>query len=152
MTAKIVLLGATADRLTVIQEEGRYVVCKCSCGNVKKVLRGNFLAGYTKSCGCLQKERVQAANTTHGLSHSQLYTIWKAMRRRCYNPAHRAYQWYGGKGIKVCERWQIFDNFAIDMAAAYRPGLTIDRLDTAADYSKENCQWVTKPDNARRGR
>lgn len=61
---------------------------------------------------------------------------------------HRAYQWYGGKGIKICERWQSYSNFKEDMGESYKTGLTLDRLDSSKDYSKENCQWLTKSENS----
>ncbi len=145
------LVGEHFGRLGVLSEEGRYALCRCACGNSKRVLRGNLMAGYTQSCGCLQKERTSAATTTHGLRHTDLYRIWRAMKTRCYNPNHRAYRWYGAKGIKVCDKWQTFDGFVIDMSAGYEPGLSIDRIDPAKDYTKENCRWLTKNENSKRG-
>jgi len=73
------------------------------------------------------------------------------MKTRCYNPNHRAYRWYGAKGIKVCDKWQTFDGFVIDMSAGYLPGLSIDRIDPTKDYTKENCRWLTKNENSKRG-
>lgn len=144
------LVGEHFGRLEVLLEEGRYALCRCECGNSKRVLRGNLMAGYTQSCGCLQKERTSAATTTHGLRHTELYKIWRAMKTRCYNPNHRAYRWYGAKGIVVCDSWQTFDGFVVDMGKGYAPGLSIDRINPKGNYCKENCQWLSKSENSRK--
>jgi hypothetical protein len=72
-----------------------------------------------------------------------LYRVWLGMRERCYYPKHNRFHRYGGRGIKVCERWQSFSNFRADNEILYKPGLTIDRNDNDKDYSPDNCQWVT---------
>lgn len=145
-----ILTGTTSGQLTVLKENGKYVYCQCSCGVAKRTLRGNFMAGYTQSCGCLQKRRTSEVNLIHGARDTQLYTIWQAMKRRCYNPHHRAYPRYGGKGIKVCPDWQDFVGFYTDMLEGYSPGLTLDREDSTKDYSKGNCRWLTKKENSSR--
>jgi hypothetical protein len=147
---RINLVGKTFTRLTVVEEIGRKVRCICFCGNEKTAFRGNVTAGYTKSCGCLRDERVKETNTRHGFSGEPIYMVWRAMHTRCYNPNHRAYPWYGGKGIKVCERWHNAQNFIEDMLEGYEPGLTLDRKRSAEDYSKDNCRWKTKSENSRR--
>lgn len=146
---KITMTGKRYTRLRVQEELGRYVICLCDCGTLKQFLRGNVLAGYTTSCGCYQAQRVKETVATHGMSRTVLYERWKTIRRRCYNPEVASYSWYGGKGIKICERWQDFANFYADMAPGYSEGLTIDRLDNSKDYSPENCRWVTPSENSR---
>ena len=70
------------------------------------------------------------------------YRCWAHMLSRCYNPKAHSYRWYGGKGIRVCDRWRDFGNFIADMGEKPQ-GLTLDRIDSAKDYSPDNCRWTT---------
>jgi hypothetical protein len=76
------------------------------------------------------------------------------MKQRCEYPKHRSYKNYGGRGIKVCDEWhddfQVFHDWAI--AAGYKDGLTIDRVDNDGGYTPDNCQWITAAENARKAR
>jgi hypothetical protein len=75
------------------------------------------------------------------------YDVWYRMWDRCENTKRHNYKNYGGRGIKVCSRWESFDNFKSDMAIGYERGLQIDRRDNNLDYSPENCRWVTRSQN-----
>ena len=81
----------------------------------------------------------------------KLYQIWVAMRRRCYDNTVINYEYYGGKGITVCDEWRtsykVFEAWAIENG--YVEGLSIDRIDTRKNYCPENCRWVTRSENSR---
>ena len=146
---RIKTVGLKKNRLLVLSEQGKYVFCRCDCGNEKQILRVNFLAGYTKSCGCYQAERVKEVCSTHGLTGTPIYNKWKMMRRRCEDPAHEKYIYYGGRGVTVCVEWSSFENFYADMGASFKKGLSLDRIDNSKGYSIDNCRWVTLEENHR---
>lgn len=85
------------------------------------------------------------------MEHYHEHEIWRTMRYRCGNPLGRDYHRYGGRGIKVCERWQRFENFYSDMGP--RPdGFTIERMDNDGDYEPRNCMWAPQADQNRNKR
>jgi hypothetical protein len=137
-------IGRKFGRLTVVALEkipgaGTVVVCECQCGNVTRCKNHNLIRGSTKSCGCLWKEKI----TTHGMTSSRAYASWKGMRSRCYCPTVREWHNYGGRGIKVCDRWLYsFENFLADMGEPPE-GRTLDRVENDGDYEPGNCEWAT---------
>jgi len=84
-------------------------------------------------------------NGIRSLTHS----TWHNMRSRCNNPNTKAYEKYGAKGIKVCDRWDSFENFIMDMGE--RPGkeYSIERIDLSKGYSSDNCKWATRTEQNR---
>ena len=118
--------------------------CQCDCGNLRIVLNGSLLRGATKSCGCLHAEFCHTYTRRHGQCYTAIYKRWKAMMQRCsIDPSKRNYKYYAGRGIYVCERWCIFENFYADMGGIPPKG-TLERLDNNQGYFKENCIWATQ--------
>lgn len=157
MPSKRELTGKRFGKLTVIRETGKkngvYMwECICDCGNNTNVRGHELTRGHTKSCGCLKKEKITEYNTSHGLSHTRLYTIWCGIKERCYTPTATNYKFYGAKGVSVCQEWlndfQVFYDWAI--THGYKDNLTIDRKDSDGDYCPENCQWITQSENTTR--
>jgi hypothetical protein len=85
-------------------------------------------------------------NTSHGLSKTRIFTIWKGMKARCYNPKAFKYEIYGGKGVSMCEEWRdgVVAFYTWAMANGYRDDLTIDRVDSDGNYEPSNCRWATR--------
>lgn len=134
-------------------------LCRCDCGNLKEVKSSDLVWGGTKSCGCLRKEqRINLKPTfKHGDAKAgkktRLYRIWIGMKSRCLNPNDHSYKYYGEKGISVCKEWRnsylVFKIWAT--ANGYKEDLVIDRINYKEGYTPNNCQWITKSDNTRKG-
>lgn len=150
-------IGDKFNELTVLaivkgSKPTKYFYCECSCGEKKYIKAYNVYSSITKTCGNLSAHiPVSIRNTAHGDCYTKLYRIHNGMLNRCNNQNHPAYKYYGGKGIQVCESWKNYESFkAWAETANYKPGLTIDRLDSTKGYNPDNCEWVTKSENSRR--
>lgn len=145
------LTGRRIGRLTVIEEtderrSGSVVwLCKCDCGNYKRISANSLKSGRVLSCGCYNKEVI----STHGLSHTRLHHAWTSMKERCANPKNKEYPNYGGRGIRVCDEWlnsfEAFKEWAVANGYkndAKRGDCTLDRIDVNGDYESSNCRWV----------
>lgn len=124
--------------------------CQCDCGGKVVSSSDSLRRGNTQSCGCLRLEKI----TLHGMRNAPEYRCWSSMKSRCSNPRHRGFKDYGGRGISVCDRWQVFENFLADMGPRPSDGHSIDRYpNNDGNYEPENCRWATAKqqiDNRRR--
>lgn len=144
------LLGYKFGRWVVIAEvpnvdKKQFWRCRCTCGEERNVMTFTLKNGTSQSCGCAQKEGGETAtNYRHGKIKSGMYQSWVGMRARCSNPKGKNFHNYGGRGITVCDRWQDFESFWIDMHATWKPGLSVERKDVNGNYDPENCIWATQ--------
>jgi len=122
---------------------------KCDCGNVCIRPLGRVKLGYSRSCGCLVIDTAKKSNKTHGWKGTREYRIWAGMRNRCKNPNLHDYPRYGGRGIRVCNRWEKFENFIADMGPCPTSKHSIDRKNGEGNYELSNCRWATPKEQAR---
>ena len=160
-----IVSGQKFNRLTIIEEVERHLypsgktrrkfLCKCDCGNETLVLINKF--NTIKSCGCYRKENTASLgknmnklkeknpNYKHGLRKHILYKTWLGIKNRCNNSNSTDYKHYGGRGIKICDRWnKSFVYFLEDMGMKPYPSYSIDRIDVNGNYESTNCRWATQ--------
>lgn len=117
--------------------------CICECGTEKLIPGHSLKNGRSKKCPhCRVK--------THGMSYTDTFRIWQGLFQRCQNPKCKAYKYYGGRGIKIADKWKTFEGFYEDMGN--RPSnLQLDRINNDGNYEPGNCRWVTcKVNNSNR--
>lgn len=150
-------IGDKFNNLTVIERNGHSSFsiawrCRCDCGKERTVTSTRLKDGIVTSCGC-NKEKIIKSLTTHGLSKTRIYHCWQTMKNRCTRESNRFYKNYGGRGIKVCDRWlESFENFYEDMASTYMDHLELDRIDVNKNYEPNNCRWITHKQQQRNKR
>jgi hypothetical protein len=145
------LTGQVFGRLVVQSYQGKDQLnrslwqCKCFCGNYKTAVGVEIVRGNTRSCGCLFRE---GNSSKHKLRYHPLYSTWCSIKSRCLNTNSQRYRDYGGRGIKICDRWMdSFEDFLKDVGE--RPeGRSLDRVDNDGDYEPGNVRWATAYEQA----
>jgi len=130
----------------------RHAKFLCQCGNEFIGHINRVVAGHTTSCGCGIIRNKRQSKPIISQFRAE-YNTWIHIKMRCLNPKNQDYKYYGGRGIKVCDRWlESFDNFLEDMGPRPSKKHSVDRKEVNGDYTPDNCKWATTKEQARNRR
>jgi hypothetical protein len=148
------LIGQKFGRLTIISnapsKNGKsFSICECDCENTCIKQSSLIASGKIQSCGCLSSGKPR-----HGMSNKAhpFYSAWVSMNQRVNDPNATNFEFYGGRGITICMRWQTFENFRNDMQESWFAGGSLDRINNEGNYEPSNCKWSSKKEQARNRR
>lgn len=148
-TNELIFIKEISPTITPSGQKKRRALFQCKCGNEFEAIIDNVRRNKIKSCECTKIERMKKLRLTHGLTKTDIHSVWTNMKTRCYNPKTWNYSNYGGRGITICEEWRndfkAFYNWAI--ANGFQKGLQIDRIDNDGNYEPANCRFVTPKEN-----
>lgn len=157
----LIAAGTRFGRLVVTGPapmQGHYAAfsARCDCGGAKAVSGTKLRSGKVRSCGCLIKDALSAAKSTHRDTRKEVgatveYVAWRSMKQRCYNPKNASYSRYGGRGIAVCDRWlESYEAFLAHVGRRPSPEHSIDRYpDNDGNYEPGNVRWATAEEQGR---
>ena len=126
-----------------MRSQGLFKCPVCKKEVIKDIDNGRKIETCSKQC------RIYP-DLKHRMCGTHIHNTWRGLKTRCDNPSNTAYIYYGGKGITYQESWKEFSNFLSDMIGTYKSGLSIDRINSNGNYTKENCQWITLEENIRK--
>ena len=139
------LWTVTGEKVNV-RHNGMHVLCKCKCGK-EKLVKIEYLIN-RRAKGCRRCSQPSTKYIT-----GKFRDLWYNIKRRCNNPSDTGYKYYGGRGIKVCDRWlNSFEDFVSDMGMYPTEAHEIDRINNDGNYEPGNCRWVTHQENAKNTR